>query len=124
MINVLRYHLSAIKIAKHDIKLQAITHLVNHFTSAVAASYKPGHALEQRVCPCYSSLRPDSLWLALQSIHVNDWILQEHKWKMYLELDEDSENETNPLMCIRDVTFTHRSPPEDSFKVSHVSSRG
>ncbi|XP_064613918.1 mitogen-activated protein kinase kinase kinase 20-like [Liolophura sinensis] len=44
---------------------------------------------------------------------------QEHKWKMYLELDEDSESETNPLMCIRDVTFTRRSPPHDSFKVSH-----
>ncbi|XP_052796922.1 uncharacterized protein LOC128229209 [Mya arenaria] len=42
---------------------------------------------------------------------------KDHKWKMYLEVDEDDEDEVNILTCIRDVTFTWT--PKGSVKVTH-----
>ena len=43
---------------------------------------------------------------------------QEHKWKMYLEVDEDDDgNEVDALTCIRDVTFTFK-PQGQIFKVT------
>ncbi|KAH3716636.1 hypothetical protein DPMN_059362 [Dreissena polymorpha] len=45
----------------------------------------------------------------------------EHKWKMYMEVDEDGDDDSDEglsiVTCIKDVTFT--SPSQESFKVTH-----
>ncbi|XP_052245436.1 mitogen-activated protein kinase kinase kinase 20-like isoform X4 [Dreissena polymorpha] len=46
---------------------------------------------------------------------------KEHKWKMYMEVDEDGDDDSDEglsiVTCIKDVTFT--SPSQESFKVTH-----
>ncbi|XP_046544214.1 mitogen-activated protein kinase kinase kinase 20-like [Haliotis rubra] len=43
---------------------------------------------------------------------------QEHKWKMYLELDEDDDDVTaDPLTLIKEVVFTCKVPNYGSFKL-------
>ncbi|XP_006818517.1 mitogen-activated protein kinase kinase kinase 20-like [Saccoglossus kowalevskii] len=40
---------------------------------------------------------------------------QEHKWKMYLEIDGDP----SALTCIKDVTFISKSPPYDMMRMTY-----
>ena len=50
-------------------------------------------------------------------------VFQEHKWKMYMEIDDESDdnddNNDDLITCIKDVVFT--SQQLGSFKLTHVS---
>ena len=45
------------------------------------------------------------------------YLFQEHKWKMYLEIDEEDDDDINILTCIRDVTFVCKQ--HGAFKLNH-----
>ena len=50
-------------------------------------------------------------------------MFQEHKWKMYLEIDQEEEEEeedTNVLTLVKEVTFSCKSLTQGSFKLSQV----
>ena len=54
---------------------------------------------------------------------MNMLYFQEHKWKMYMELDDESDgnddsNDADVLTCIKDVVFTCDN--HGSFKLTHV----